>query len=475
MNKIVPVILCGGSGTRLWPLSRESHPKQFVDLGEGRTLFKDTLRRAAGLDGAQRPVIVCNEKYRFYARNEMRECGVEGEVILEPAPRNTAPAIALAAFGILEACGAEKPLMLVMPSDHRLEDSGAFVSAVLQSKKLAEDGMIVTYGIVPDAPSTGFGYIRAGEALGENGFRVAAFVEKPDRAKAEKMLAEGGCFWNSGIFLVRPDVYLEELGRFSPRMREMCAQAWQKRVPDNGFVRPGKKEFLSCPEDSIDYAVMERTQCAAMTPMRARWNDMGSWDSFFQDAPKDEAGNACKGDVMLEGVRNSYIHSRGRLVAAIGVEDLTVIETQDAVLVAKSGAAQSVKKIVGKLKESGRYQYEHHPLVFRPWGSYETIALGDRFQVKRIIVNPGEVLSLQLHHHRAEHWVVVSGTAEITLNGQTTLYTENQSTYIPIGCEHRLRNPGLIPLVLIEIQSGAYLGEDDIVRLEDVYGRDKTS
>ena len=471
---IHPVILCGGSGTRLWPLSREMHPKQFVDLGEGRTLFKDTVRRAAALPGAQPPIVVCNETHRFLVSASLFECGTGGQLILEPAPRNTAPAIALAALSALESCRtpAEDPLLLVLPSDHLLADQGKFAQAVEDAVQMAESGRIVTFGISPTGPATGFGYVQQGKAIGNIGYEVARFVEKPSADKAKAMLEEGGYSWNSGMFLFSASVYMRELSRFAPGIAEACQRAWKARKTDGSFVRPSAQDFTSSPSDSIDYAVMEKTSLAAIRPLTTPWNDLGSWEAFYQTGEKDEAGNVCAGDIVQEDVCGSYMHSTHRLVAALGVKDLAIIETKDAVLVAPRGRVQDVKKIVEKLHRAGRPESKLASVVDRPWGQYESLISGPRFQVKRIIVNPGAMLSLQMHYHRAEHWVVVQGTAEVTKGDSVKLFTENQSTYIPIGTMHRLRNPGTLPLVIIEIQSGAYLGEDDIVRVEDVYGRE---
>ncbi len=470
MPDIAPVILCGGSGTRLWPLSRETYPKQFVDLGDGRTLFKDTVQRARRVPDSMEPVIVCNEAHRFYVTAELYECGIHGKILLEPAPRNTAPAIALAALALLE--GDADPLMLVLPSDHAIGDEAVFFEGVTSAAALAEEGHIVTFGIAPTGPETGFGYIEQGETLGAGGYRVARFVEKPNADAAAAMLAKGGYFWNSGMFLLRASVYLKELERFAPEMYLACKNSWQGRKKDMAFCRPDKETFLATSADSIDYAVMEQTNLAAVVPLRVSWSDLGSWEAFYQIGQRDSCGNVCSGDVMAEGTENCYFNASHRLVAAIGVSGLVVVETQDAVLVAPRDQVQDVKKIVGRLQREQRPECRQHPRVYRPWGSYETLVMDGRFQVKRIIVNPGAELSLQMHHHRAEHWVVVSGTAEVTNGDVVSLFTENQSTYIPVGTRHRLKNPGVIPLVLIEIQSGAYLGEDDIVRFADVYGRE---
>lgn len=482
MPSIVPVILCGGSGTRLWPLSRQTYPKQFIDLGDGRTLFGDTISRALrvlppsgesgtglkteGATAAPRQIIVCNEAHRFYVKALLGEEAGNAAILLEPAPRNTAPAIALAALALVE--GRIDPLMLVLPSDHMLGDDQAFVDSVTRAAPLAEEGRIMTFGITPTGPETGFGYIEQGD-----GFDVARFVEKPDAATARDMLARGGFLWNSGMFLVRASVYLEELARHAPEIEAACRASWQGRTVDGLFCRPDAAAFLASPADSIDYAVMEKTGRAGVMPLPSPWNDLGSWGAFYQAGPRDGDGNVCHGDIMTQDVEGCYLHARHGLVAAIGVRDLVVVETPDAVLVAPRDRAQEVKSIVERLEAQERIECRQHTVVQRPWGSYEAIACGPRFQVKRIIVDPGAELSLQMHHHRAEHWVVVQGTAEVTNGEEKRLYTENQSTYIPANTPHRLKNPGMIPLVLIEIQSGSYLGEDDIVRFADVYGREK--
>ncbi|EGW50944.1 mannose-1-phosphate guanylyltransferase/mannose-6-phosphate isomerase [Desulfovibrio sp. 6_1_46AFAA] len=467
MNRIVPVILCGGSGTRLWPLSRDLYPKQFMNLGDGRTLFGDALTRATKATDNAAPLIVCNEAYRFYVSAALAERGLSASIVLETEPRNTAPAIALAAF----ALSGDDPLMLILPSDQTIEDEQIFCEGVQQATAVAEKGYIATFGIIPTAAETGFGYMEQGTSLGEGAYRVARFVEKPDSATAQAMLAQGSFVWNSGMFLLRASTYLRELERYAPDIFAACRKAWMTRQPDGAFCRPASDAFLASPANSIDYAIMEHTDRAALVPLQLHWSDLGSWEAFYQAGPHDENGNVCVGDVFIEDATNNYLNSGERLVAAVGVKDMAVVATKDAVFVAPRNRVQEVKKIVERLKEKKRPECEHHPLVYRPWGSYETLALGIRFQVKRITVNPGAELSLQMHHHRAEHWVVVSGTAEISNGNDVGIYTENQSTYIPVGCHHRLKNPGLIPLVLIEVQSGSYLGEDDIIRVEDNYGR----
>lgn len=466
---LYPVILCGGSGTRLWPLSREMYPKQFVDLGEGRTLFKDTLRRVAQIPNIVDMLIVCNEAHRFYASASLLECAMQAQVLLEPEARNTAPAIALAAFSVYDR--EPDGLLLVLPSDHLLQDEQAFVAAVQKAAPLAEEGHIVTFGITPASPETGYGYIQQGESLPHGGYKVARFVEKPELAKAASMLEEGGYLWNSGMFLVAASTYLEELRTFAPEIFTRCKEAWNAKCQDGAFLRPERNAFLSSPSDSIDYAIMEHTSHAVVFPLSLKWNDLGSWEAFYQTGEKDFSGNVCRGDIVLQNVHNSYLQGTNRLVAVLDIDDIAVIETQDAILIASRNSVQQVKDIVACLKSSARSEYQYPPLVYRPWGSYECLAKGKRFQVKRIVVNPGEQLSLQLHYHRAEHWIIVSGTAEITNGESKGIFTENQSTFIPLGTVHCLKNPGCIPLVIIEIQSGTYLGEDDIVRFNDKYGR----
>ncbi len=475
-EQIRPVILCGGSGTRLWPLSRGLYPKQFMDLG-GSTLFSRTLERAAGLPGASAPLICCNAEHRFLAAAILQDAleksgaGALGgaEILLEPMGRNTAPAVALAALAAL--ADGEDPHLLVLSSDHVIEPAEKFYAAVDLALGASRQGGLVVFGVPPTRPETGFGYITQGKELAAGVHEVGRFVEKPSEDKARAMIAEGGCFWNSGMFMFRASLFLAELQKYAPDMHSACLQIWESRKKDLDFTRFDKEAFAACPENSLDYAVMEHTRHAAMVKLAANWSDLGSWEAFYDSAPHDGRGNALTGDVVELDSENCYLHATSRLLAAIGLKNISVVETPDAVLVLERGRGQDVKKLLAELKLRGRTETDTHLKVYRPWGSYETLALSERFQVKRIIVNPGATLSLQLHHHRAEHWVVVRGTAKVTVGEEARMLSEDMSTYIPLGNKHRLENPGRIPLELIEIQTGSYLGEDDIVRFEDTYGR----
>lgn len=468
---LIPLVLSGGSGTRLWPVSRKNLPKQFLALAGEQTLFQDTLARAAKLPGAVAPIIVASEDHRFLAAEQVQELGIkDSAIILEPLARNTAPAIALGALHALQ--NHPDAVLLVLPADHLIADTLAFRHAVEQALPLTEQGLLVTFGIRPDRPETGFGYIRRGENVSTNGFKVAQFVEKPDLDTASRYLADGGYDWNSGMFLFKASRYIEELRTHNPMMLEAVEIAFAEAKTDLDFIRLDATSFAKVPDDSIDYAVMEKTHHAAVVPVSCGWSDIGSWSALWLTGEKDDNGNRFDGDVLAIDTRNTLVRSHERhLVATLGVEDLVVVTTPDATLVAHRDAAQDVKKIVDQLKSSGRSEHAFHRIVHRPWGSYDSLEFGRRFQVKRIVVKPGASLSLQMHHHRAEHWIVVSGTAEITCDDKVFLLSENQSTYIPLGARHRMRNPGKVPLEMIEVQSGSYLGEDDIVRYEDNYGR----
>jgi mannose-1-phosphate guanylyltransferase/mannose-6-phosphate isomerase len=481
-SRIVPVILCGGSGTRLWPLSRAGFPKQFLSLTGDETLFQQAVLRIAGLESADvevsAPLIVTNEEHRFIAAEQLRESGIEpGAFLLEPVGRNTAPALSFATLAALEQGG--DPILVVTPSDQMVVNQPAFIVAMQTAIRAAETGAIVVLGISPDRPEIGYGYIKAateGTALlPEQIFPVERFVEKPDTDTAQSYLDEGGYYWNAGIFVLKASVWMASLERFRPDIGVAVHVAWARRSMDKMFIRPGKAEFAAIPAESIDFAVME--QCPAsefsvkMVPLAAGWSDLGAWDAVWKVLTKDASGNVYFGDVLTTDSLNTLVYATSRLVSLVGVEDLIVIETADAVLVADRSSSQNVKAIVNQLNSTGREEHTLHRKVHRPWGWYDGIDEGERFKVKRIQVNPKASLSLQKHHHRAEHWVVVKGTAEIVCGDKTIFLTENQSTYIPLGETHRLTNPGAIPLEIIEVQSGSYLGEDDIVRFEDSYGR----
>ncbi len=466
MSIIQPVILSGGSGTRLWPLSREAYPKQFLPLAGQLTMLQATWQRVAPI-ASRGPLVIANEEHRFVAAEQLQQVSAApAAIILEPVGRNTAPAIAVAA---LEATrdGADA-LLLVLPSDHVITDETAFRSAVQAAANAAEAGKLVTFGIVPTGPETGYGYIKAADGQGLRA--VERFVEKPDLDTASGYVASGQYYWNSGMFLFKASRYLQELERFQPAMLAGSRTAWQQSRRDADFTRLDKDAFTAVPSDSIDYAVMEKTADAVVIPLDAGWNDVGSWTALRDVSQQDGEGNAHQGDVIAIDCRNTYAYGQ-RLVAMVGLDDVIVVETDDAVLVGKADRMQEVKTVVAQLKADGRNEATWHRKVYRPWGAYDSIDNGERFQVKRITVKPGGTLSLQMHHHRAEHWIVVSGTAEVTRGDEVILLSENQSTYIPLGVTHRLRNPGKLPLELIEVQSGSYLGEDDIVRFEDTYGR----
>jgi mannose-1-phosphate guanylyltransferase/mannose-6-phosphate isomerase len=466
--QLVPVILSGGSGTRLWPLSREAYPKQVLPLVGELSLLQQTWLRLRGLPGADAPLVVANEEHRFMVAEQLRQAGATpAALILEPVGRNTAPAIAVAALQA-QAGGAD-PVLLVLPSDHVIRDEAGFRAAVLAALPAAQAGRLVTFGIVPTAPETGYGYIKA--AAGDGLRAVERFVEKPDAATAQGYLADGGYYWNTGMFAFRASRYLEELQKNRPDMVDAARAALAGAKADNDFLRLDKAAFAASPADSIDYAVMERTDAASVLPIDVGWNDVGSWSALWSVVEQDGDGNAHRGDVLSRDCRGTLAVGDKRLIALIGLQDTVVIDTDDAVLVAHKDRVQEVKEIVSALKQQQRPQATWHRKVYRPWGSYDGIDSGERFQVKRIIVNPGASLSLQKHHHRAEHWIVVKGTAEVTCDDKVFLLSENESTYIPLGSKHRLVNPGKQPLELIEVQSGSYLGEDDIVRFEDVYGR----
>lgn len=465
-----PVVLAGGTGSRLWPKSRSALPKQFLALTSQNTMVQDTILRLPK-HKLEAPVFICNEDHRFLAAEQLRVADIDYDsIILEPFGRNTAPAIALAALQALK--DNHDPVLLVLAADHLIENETAFHDAIEQAEVLANKGNLVTFGIVPTQAHTGYGYIKAGTAIDSIGYQVAEFVEKPDIQTAESYVASKAYYWNSGMFMFKASVYLNELKTHQPDIFSACEKAMETPELDLTFIRVDANEFAKCPDDSIDYAVMEKTAHACMVPLDAGWNDVGSWSSLWETSKdKDNDGNVTVGDVMLTGVKNSYVNSEGRLVSVIGCDDLIVVETKDAVMVAHKDKVQDIKQVVNQLKSEKRSEFQFHREVFRPWGSYDSIDNGERYQVKRITVKPGEKLSVQMHHHRAEHWVVVSGTANITIGEKTELVTENESVYIPIGEIHALENPGKIPLELIEVQSGSYLGEDDIVRFSDRYGR----
>jgi mannose-1-phosphate guanylyltransferase/mannose-6-phosphate isomerase len=473
VTRLVPVILSGGAGTRLWPLSREMYPKQLLALTGKHTMLQDTVLRLGGITGAESPIVVCNEAHRFTVAEQLRALGVKASaILLEPMGRNTAPAVALAA---LEAQAIDPHATIVVaPADHVIRDARGFQTAAEVAAGLAEHGKLVTFGIVAHAPETGYGYIRRGDGEGP-AYPVAQFIEKPPLDVAAQFVASGDYFWNSGMFVFKAGRYLAELEAFAPDILEASRAAFRAARKDLDFIRIDKVEFEKCRGESIDYAVMEKTRDAVVLPLDAGWSDVGSWSSLFDALPADEEGNVLQGDVLVHDTHDCYVHSTSRLVAAVGMDDHIIVETKDAVLVAPKGRVQDVKELVAAIKKAGRSESSLHREVFRPWGSYDSIDSGERFQVKRLTVKPGGVLSLQMHHHRAEHWIVVQGTARITCNDKIFLLSENESTYIPVGASHRIENPGKVPLHIVEVQSGSYLGEDDIVRFEDNYGRQGTN
>lgn len=464
---ITPVIMAGGSGTRLWPLSRALYPKQFLSLAGSGTMLQETLLRLESLETAQ-PITLCNEDHRFLVAEQLRVIDQVGSIVLEPAGRNTAPAVALAANLALQ----EDPLLLVLAADHVIADKKGFAEAIKKAIPLAESGKLVTFGIVPQTAHTGYGYIHAGENVGQ-AQKVVQFVEKPSTEVAESYLVSGNYLWNSGMFLFKASRYLEELEKYRPDIASACRRATENLCVDHDFIRVDTETFLSCPEDSIDYAVMEKTSEAVVVSLDVGWNDIGSWSALWEIGEKDENSNCIRGDVIAHDTSGSLIFGEERLIATVGLKDIVVVDTKDALMVATKDRVQDVKAIVNTLKKENREEAVLHREVYRPWGKYDSVDAGPRYQVKRITVKPGAKLSVQMHHHRAEHWIVVSGTAKVTRGEKTFLVTENQSTYISIGEHHALENPGKVDLELIEVQSGSYLGEDDIVRFEDLYGREE--
>ena len=462
---ICAVIMAGGSGTRLWPLSRAAHPKQFLSLTSEKTMLQETMSRLKGIDVSS-SITICNEDHRFFVAEQLNAIDSLGKIILEPEGRNTAPAIALAALAVEE----EAPLMLVLAADHIIKDQSKFTASINSAIPLAEAGKLVTFGIVPTEAHTGYGYIKKGE-VESSGYKVDKFIEKPSDSVAKDYFSSGDYFWNSGMFLIKASRYLEELQKFRSDIYDACKLSMEDTVSDLDFLRVDKTAFLKSPNDSIDYAVMEKTEDAVVVPMDAGWSDVGSWSSLWDVEDKDNLGNVTNGDVILNDTKNSYIRTDEKLVATIGIDNLAIISTKDAVLVADKNSVQDVKEIVKQLKSEERSEWQSHREVYRPWGKYDSIDHGDRYQVKRITVKSGAKLSVQMHHHRAEHWIVVKGTAKVTNGDKNFILSENESTYIPIGVVHALENPGKVDLELIEVQSGSYLDEDDIVRLEDKYGR----
>lgn len=482
MNYLQPIILSGGSGTRLWPLSRSAHPKQFLPLIDSQSLFQTTIQRLQQIENEHpskslnllSPIVVCNQDHRFLVAEQLRAIKqTASQIILEPIGRNTAPALTVAAFNAVKM--QSDAVLVVMPADHAVKDTVEFRAKISQAVELANQEKVVTLGIIPTHPETGFGYIKRGEEITENAFILDRFVEKPDKTTAQSYLDEGDYFWNSGLFIVRADRWLNLIKQFRQDIFDACQKAIEKELIDIDFVRLDKTAFTQCPADSIDYAVMEKIVSqgdkAVVLPLDVGWSDVGSWSSLWDISEKDEQQNSLKGDVMMHQSTGNLVDAQSRMVACVGVHDLVIVETPDAILVANKAQSQDVKFITNHLKNQQRVECQFHRCVHRPWGRFEPIDEGKRFKVKRLTVNSGETLSLQMHHHRAEHWIVVSGTAKVTKGDDTFLLTENQSTYISLGTQHRLENPGTIPLEIIEVQSGSYLGEDDIIRFEDIYNR----
>ena len=464
-----PIILSGGSGTRLWPLSRPLYPKQFLALHSDKTLFQETVLRLDAI-GTSNPTVVCNEEHRFIVAENMRVIEHEPQdIILEPIGRNTAPAIAVAAITALKH--DQDAILLVLPADHVIEDIKAFGDAVKDAEALAKKDFLVTFGITPTEPHTGYGYIQSGDTIDNNSYKIKAFKEKPDLKTAKSFIKDGSYLWNSGMFCFKATTYLEELEKYHPDIITHAKAAVEKSYEDLDFIRLDEDEFKKCNDISVDYAVMENTDKGAMVSLNASWNDVGSWDAVWKISEKNENNNVCKGDVIAHDTKNSFIHAQDKLVCTLGLKDIIVVDTQDALLVAKKDNVQDIKNIVDELKQKDRKEAKHHRTVYRPWGHYDSICFGERDQVKRISVKPGAKLSLQKHFHRSEHWVVVKGTAKVTKGEETLMISENESVYLPVGIVHALENPGKIMLELIEVQTGSYLGEDDIVRLEDIYGR----
>ena len=477
-DHLLPLILCGGTGSRLWPLSRESYPKQYLNLidDSSKTLLQQTLGRLSGITNREDPILICNEDHRFIVAEQLRSINVKpNKIILEPFARNTAPAIAIAALKAIE--NDSDPILFVLASDHLIKDNQQFIKSIAAAKNYAERGNLVTFGIIPTSPEVGYGYIESIEELEIDSTiasPISKFIEKPDIEKAKKLFSDQRFTWNSGMFLFRASIFLKELEKYSPEVIKSCKKALKENLLDMDFQRLDKEAFKNCPNISIDYAVMEKTKLGVVLPLNVGWSDVGSWKSLWEVSKKDENGNVLIGDVITKDLNNCYVRSENRLVVGLGIENLLIVETNDAILIADKNNDQDVKQIVNKLIEDNRSEGKAHRKVYRPWGHYTSVVEGSRWQVKRLEVKPGASLSLQMHHHRAEHWVVVKGTASVEINDENQILGENQSVYIPLGSRHRLINPGRIPLVLIEVQSGAYLREDDIVRFDDIYGRINT-